>query len=56
MLNAGLNALALARLGGFRIGHGGDGFGWLLIGLVAIGMGIWTISRTERNESAKSRQ
>src|SRR5208283_779464 len=37
MLMAGLNALALARFGGIRVIHGArDGFGLLLIGLVAI--------------------
>jgi hypothetical protein len=54
MGTAGLNALALVRFGGFRFGHGGGGgFGWLLIGLIVIGVAIWAITRTERSESAK---
>jgi hypothetical protein len=55
MLNAGLNALALMRFGGFRMGHGGgDGFGWLPIGLMVIGVAIWAVSRAGKNESARS--
>jgi hypothetical protein len=55
MLTAGLSGLALMRLGGFRMGHGGgSGFGWLLIGLAAIGVAIWAVSRPARSESAKS--
>ena len=56
MLTAGLDALALARFGGFRLMHGGgrDGFGWLLIGLVAIGTAIWAVSRVPRDEPAKN--
>jgi hypothetical protein len=56
MLTTGLNALALARFGGFRMMHGGggDGFAWLLIGLVAIGAAIWVVSRAKPNEPAKN--
>jgi hypothetical protein len=51
-----LNALALARFGGFRLIRGGarDGFGLLLIGLVAIGVAIWAVLRPRQNEQAKS--
>jgi hypothetical protein len=53
MLMAGLNALGLARFGAI---HGGtrDGFGLLLIGLVAIGVLIWALSAHGRGEAAKS--
>jgi hypothetical protein len=52
----GLNALAMMRLGGFRLMHGGarDGFGFLLIGLVAIGVALWAVARAECNEPAKN--
>ena len=54
MLTAGLNALALARFGGTRVIHGArDGFGLLLIGLVAIGLLIWALSGSGRGEPAK---
>jgi hypothetical protein len=54
MLTAGLNALALARFGGIRVIHGArDGFGLLLIGLVAIGVLIWALSGSGRGEPAK---
>ncbi len=53
MLTAGLNALALARFGGIRVIHGArDGFGLLLIGLVAIGVLIWALSESDRGEPA----
>ena len=53
MLTTGLNELALMRFGGL---HGGsrDGFGLLLMGLVAIGVVIWALSRSHPNEQAKS--
>jgi hypothetical protein len=56
MLTAGLNALALVRFGGFRLVHGGgrDGFVWLLMGLAAIGVAIWAVTREDRNEPAKN--
>jgi len=53
MLMAGLNALALARFGAFH-GGGRNGFGLLLIGLVAIGVLIWALSGHGRGEAAKS--
>ncbi len=52
MLTTGWNALALMRFGGFH-GGGRGGFG-LLIGLAAIGAAIWTASRSQRSERAKS--
>lgn len=53
MLTAGLDALALARFGGIRVIHGArDGFGLLLVGLVAIGVLIWALSGSSRGEPA----
>jgi hypothetical protein len=51
-----LNTLALIRFGGFRFSHGGGpgGFAWLLIGLVAVGIGIWAVSRIGEREPAKN--
>jgi len=56
MLTAGLNALAMVRFGRFGLVHGGghDGFAWLLIGLAAIGVAIWAVSRSGRSEPVKS--
>jgi hypothetical protein len=56
MLTTGLNALVLARFGGFRLMYGGgrDGFVWLLIGLAAIGAAIWAVSRSGAREPAKN--
>lgn len=50
MATTALNALAM-----IRFGHGGGGgFGFLLIGLAAIGVAIWAIARPERKESQKN--
>lgn len=56
MGTAAFNALAMMRFGGFRLMHGGarDGFGFLLIGLVAIGVAAWAVARAERKEPAKN--
>jgi len=56
MATAGLNALAMMRLGGFRLMHSGarDGLGFLLIGLAAIGAAVWAFARGERKEPAKN--
>jgi hypothetical protein len=56
MGTAGLNALAMMRWGAFRLMHSGarDGLGFLLIGLVAIGVALWAVARSERNEAAKN--
>lgn len=55
MLTAGLNALALVRFGGFRLAHSGrDGFAWLLMGLAAIGVAVWAVARTDRNQPARN--
>jgi len=56
MLTAGLDALAMVRFGGLRLAHGGghEGFAWLLIGLAAIGVAVWAVSRNSRMESAKN--
>jgi hypothetical protein len=55
MGTTGLNALAMVRWGAFRLMHGGarGGFGFLLIGLAAIGVAIWAVARAERKEAAK---
>jgi len=56
MGTAGYHALAMVRLGAFRLMHGGarDGLGFLLIGLVAIGVALWAVARSERNKTAKN--
>jgi hypothetical protein len=56
MGTAGLNALAIMRFGAFRLIHSGarDGLGFLLIGLVAIGVAVWAVARMERTEPAKN--
>lgn len=55
MLTAGLNALAMARLGITRWMHDSrDGFGLLLMGLTAIGVAIWAVVRSQRGEPAKN--
>jgi hypothetical protein len=55
MGTAGLNALAMTCLCAFRLMHGGarGGFGFLLIGLVVIGMVIWAIARSGSNQATK---
>ena len=56
MGTAGLNALAMNCLVAFRLMHGGGrgGFGFLLIGLVTIGVAIWAVARSGRNDAAKN--
>lgn len=56
MLTAGLNALAMARFAAFRLilSGGRDGFGFLLIGLTAIGAAIWAVARPSRIDVAKT--
>jgi hypothetical protein len=56
MLTTGLNALALVHFEGLRFVHGGgrDGFGFLLIGLGALGVVIWAFSRSDQNGPAKN--
>jgi hypothetical protein len=56
MLTAGLNSLALVRFGGFRFSHGGGagGFAFLLIGLAAVAIGFWVISRKDESAPAKN--
>lgn len=55
MVTTGLNALALMRIEGIRLVHGGgrNGFGILLVGLLAIGAMIWAFSQSGRNEPAQ---
>ena len=56
MLNASLDALALLRFGSFRLAHGSghDGFAWVLIGFIAIGVAVWAVSRPGQGDAAKS--
>jgi cbb3-type cytochrome oxidase subunit 3 len=55
MGTAGMNALALARFGGFHVMHGrGDAGGLLLMGLVAVGVVVWALSRSGRSQSARN--
>ena len=50
MSMAGINELAM-----LRFGHAsGDGLALLLMGLVAVGVLIWALSHSDRNQSAKS--
>jgi hypothetical protein len=53
MFTAGLNALAF-RFGGFRFGHGGGGFGFVVLFLILAGAIIWAVSRPSGAESQKS--
>jgi len=54
MLTAEMNDLAMIRFGGFRFGHGGgEGFALLLMGLVAVGVLVWALSHSDRNQSAR---
>jgi hypothetical protein len=56
MGTAGLNTLAMVRLGVSRLMHSGarDGFGFLLIGLVAIGVAIWAADRSETEQNGEN--
>jgi hypothetical protein len=56
MLTAGLNALAMARLGGIRLIHGGgrDGITMFLLGLSSIGAVIWALAHNGPREPRKS--
>jgi cbb3-type cytochrome oxidase subunit 3 len=54
MLTAGMNTLAMARFG-FRIAHGGgEAFGLLVMTIAALGILVWALSRSGRNESARN--
>jgi hypothetical protein len=55
-MTAWSDALAMVRFGGFRLVRGGghDGFAWLLVGLAAIGIAVWAVSRGARTEAAKN--
>jgi hypothetical protein len=54
MLTAGMNTLATARFG-FRFGHGaGEAFGLLVISIAVLGILVWALSRSGRNESARN--
>jgi hypothetical protein len=47
-------ALAMARLSGLRLNGGrNDGFGWLLLGLVSIGLLAWIFNPSAENASDK---
>jgi len=52
MLTAGLDAVAF-RFGGFRFGHGGGGFGFVVLFLILAGVAIWAVSRPSGTESQK---
>jgi hypothetical protein len=52
MVAAGMNELAM-RFGGFRLGHGGDGFWLLVMGIVVFGLLIWALSPPGGSHSAK---
>jgi len=55
MFMAGMNDLAMLRFGGFRFGHsGGESFALLLMGVVAVGVLVWALSRSDSNQSARS--
>jgi hypothetical protein len=45
--------LALARFGGFHGRGRSDGFGWLLLGLAAVGVAAWVAARSGRGHSAE---
>lgn len=53
MVAAGMNELAM-RFGGFRLGHGGDGFWLLVLGIVIFAVLIWALTEPHGNQSAKS--
>ena len=56
MLNAGLNALAMARFGGVQLIYGGgrDGITLLLFGLSSLGAAIWALFHAGPREPTKS--
>jgi cbb3-type cytochrome oxidase subunit 3 len=55
MVTAAMNALAMVRFGGFRVVRGsGDAFGLVLMCLVAVGVLVWALARSERKESARN--
>ncbi len=56
MVTAGLNALAMARLGGIRLiyGGGGDTITLLMLGLSSIGAVIWALAHTGPRDHSKS--
>ena len=52
MIAAGMNDQAM-RFGGFRFGHGGEGFALLLMGIVVFALLIWALAEPRGNQSAK---
>jgi cbb3-type cytochrome oxidase subunit 3 len=55
MFTAAINSLAMMRFGGFRAAHSaGDAFGLFLMGVVAVGVLVWALARSDRNESARN--
>jgi len=55
MLAVAKNAVGLMIFGGIRLAHGvGDGFAFVLLGMVGVGMATWGIARALRRDSAKS--
>ena len=53
MVAAGMNDLAM-RFGGFRLGHGGEGFALLALGMVVFAVLIWALAEPHGSQSAKS--
>ena len=53
MVAAGMNDLAM-RFGGFRLGHGGEGFALLLMGIVVFAVLIWALAEPRGNPSTRS--
>jgi len=56
MLTAGLNALAMARLGGIRLVYGGgsDAITLFLLGMSSLGAAIWALTHAGPREPGKS--
>ena len=52
MAAAGINELAM-RVGTFRIGHGGNGFALLVLGMVIFAVLIWALAEPHGNQSTK---
>ncbi len=48
MAAAGMNELAM-RVGGFRPGHGDDGFALLVLGMVIFAVLIWALAEPHRS-------
>jgi hypothetical protein len=51
MVAAGMNDLAM-RFGGWHLHRFGNALELMLLGMVAVGVLIWALSHSERNQSA----